>query len=109
MVRNIIPIFKEAIENDGDIYYEWPTRCHGWQIKELVDFKQWCEARGRVLHKTYVWGCQYGMKDDQGTAIPKLWTILTTNKSFKDGVERRCPMDHDHCEITGKLTSKTAF
>ena len=40
IVRGVVLIFEQVILNGGNMYYEWPTGSHGWNIPEL-DFELW--------------------------------------------------------------------
>ena len=57
--------------NGGNVYYEWPTGSHGWNIPELVELWKFCRRLGIAVFKTYVSGCRYGMKNDQGEYLDK--------------------------------------
>ena len=46
IVRNFVLTFKQVILGGGDIYYEWPTGCHGWNIAELVELYRFLSEPG---------------------------------------------------------------
>ena len=48
--------------------------------------------------------CQYGMKSPEGEFLKKPMRFMTNHPDLLAAVTRRCPGDHDHRTIQGKLT-----
>ena len=110
IVRAVVMIFKQVVLNGGDIYYEWPTGSHGWNIPELVELWRFCRRLNITLFKTYVSGCHYGMKNDKGEYLDKRWTISTTDREFAGKATCQCDGGHTHGSIQGsKLVKGTGF
>ena len=66
MIRNMLTIIKKALQlmNDVDFYWEWPHRCQGWHIPEMLAIEDLLEKHGRSWKGARVDGSRYGMMDD---------------------------------------------
>ena len=112
LVQNCVDILEAVVAQDGDIYFEWPRRCHGWRIRPLQHLRRYCEKVGKPTWSIPIDGCQYGLKSVDGkTYLQKPWTILTTDESFK-AIGKKCPGErpgHRHSLVQGKDTRRSAF
>ena len=114
LLRNVLKVLKRVVGPGRHIYYEWPSRCHGWQIPELCAFRAECRARGHPIHSVKIDGCMYGLKpkdepEEGGLFLRKSWTVLTTDPGFELACGRRCQGDHEHKVIMGKDTCHSGF
>lgn len=105
-----LSILSRVVEQGGDMYFEWPSGCHGWRIRPLLAFKKKMEKAGRQLYKCRVDGCAYGLRSRTGDMyLRKRWTILTTDKVMAEQLARKCPGGHEHKTIQGQDTARSAF
>ena len=111
MLRVTLPILLAVVlDNRGHIYFEWPTRCRGWQVVELMNFLSQLKRAGVQVFKCIVHGCAYGLRSDtSGRFLEKSWTILTTDEDMYHRLARRCPKNHQHEVIQGRQTARSAF
>ena len=110
MLEVCLPILQSVVlKNDGHFYFEWPTRCHGWNLQPLREFLQRLRQAGKHIFKIRVDGCAYGLKNKAGTHfLSKSWTILTTDRTMVQTLSRRCSGDHTHATCQGSETSRSA-
>ena len=112
LLRHVLQILKNMAGRRRHWYFEWPTRCQGWQLPELVAFRSHCIAKGWAVYKVRIDGCMYGLmsKDRPGTYLQKAWTIWTTDPTFGPACGRCCQgSTHDHTVIMGKDTNRSGF
>ena len=112
LLRQVLQIMKSIVALRRHVYFEWPTRCQGWQLRELAAFRSHCIAKGCPVYKVRVDGCMYGLMSKQrpGTYLKKAWTILTTDPTFGSACGRCCRgSTHPHTVIMGKDTHRSGF
>jgi len=110
MAEIALTVLAQVVKQGGDIYFEWPSRCQGWKIPELVRFVDNVTNGGRCIYKCHVHGCAYNLTTRSGKAhLRKRWTILTTDKEMFQRLARKCPGGHTHSAIQGSETSRSAF
>ena len=112
LLRNALQILKSMVGVRRHVYFEWPTRCQGWLLPELVAFRRHCIAKGCPVYKVRIDGCMYRLKSEQrpGTYLKKAWTILTTDPTFGSACGRCCQgRTHLHTVIMGKDTTYSGF
>ena len=108
--QNLNFIKQNLAEHRRYWFFEWPTRCQGWQLPELVAFRSHCIAKGWPVYRVRIDGCMYGLmsKDRPGTYLKKAWTIWTTDPTFGPACGRCCQgSTHDHTVIMGKDTNRS--
>ena len=77
MLAVSLPVLEEVVRHGGDFYFEWPTRCHGWKLIELQQFKQRLRELDVLVFACKVHGCAYGLMNKAGTHyLKKQWTIF---------------------------------
>ena len=109
---DILQILKNMAGLRRHWYFEWPTRCQGWQLPELVAFRSHCIAKGWPVYKVRIDGCMYGLmsKDRPGTYLKKAWTIWTTDPTFGPACGRCCRgSPHPHTVIMVRDTNRSGF
>lgn len=110
MLATSLPVLEEVVRRGGDFYFEWPTRCHGWKVAELKQFKQRISDLDVPLFSCRVDGCAYSLMNKAGTRhLKKQWTILTSDSAMHANLSKRCPRNHTHAIIDGRETSHSAF
>ena len=110
MLRNLIPVLLEVLRHGGDIYFEWPHRCHGWYIPELEELANSCLSIDRKIYFARIDGCQYGLKSLCGEGfLLKQRRVLTTDRMFDAAVGRICYLQHLHVTIVGKDTERSGY
>ena len=57
----------------GNVHFEWPRYCQGWDQKEIRDFMKSLE-----FHECLLDGCRFGVVNAVGEPIKKPWNIPTT-------------------------------
>ena len=86
------------------ISFEWPRYCLGWTKQPVLDF-----LASFNMSSVLIDGCAFGM-DHKGDPIKKQWRIVTDHKRLLDDLAPwTCSKDHKRKEISGSLTSKTAY
>ena len=89
----------------GEISFEWPRYCDGWDIKTLKEF----EARLKMQRVSFD-GCAVGVLSSKGGRIKKPWRITTTNLDLVKSLKSKmCTKTHKHDECAGAETVKTGF
>ena len=89
----------------GEISFEWPRYCDGWDIKILKEF----EARLKMQRVSFD-GCAVGVLSSKGGRIKKPWRITTTNLDLVKSLKSKmCTKTHKHDECAGAETVKTGF
>ena len=113
LLGHVLQILKNMAGRRRHRYFEWPTRCQGWQLPELVAFRSHCIAKGWPVYKVRIDGCMYGLMSKQrrtGTYLKKSWTIWTTDPTFGLACGRCCPgSTHPHTVIMGRDTNRSGF
>jgi hypothetical protein len=106
LIRNVLDQLRGIVLDGGEVYWEWPRNCQGWQLAELQQFAQFCFEHNKPLHKIYIDGCMFNMKSIGGNPILKMWTVWTTEAAFGQVFEqrRRCNGQHRHDPIQGRTT-----
>ena len=104
LLKKALAILGEIVKDPtADVYFEWPAKCHGWQVLELKAFRKHCAALERPLHRVLVHGCAYGLRSQRwpGKFLRRAWAIETTDAAFQKSVGKKCPGNHDHAPIVG--------
>ena len=111
LLRNVLHVLKSMVGPRRHMYFEWPTRCHGWRLRELAAFRSYCIARGYPVYRVRIDGCMYGLmsKRRPGTYLKKAWTVLTTDPQFESACGRCCCGGHPHTVIMGSDTNASGF
>ena len=114
LLRNVLQILKSMVGVRRHVYFEWPTRCQGWLLPELVAFRSHCIAKGCPVYNVRIDGCMYKLMSEQrpGTYLKKAWTILTTDPTFESACGRCCKgkgKTHLHTVIMGRDTKYSGF
>ncbi|CAE7510524.1 unnamed protein product [Symbiodinium sp. CCMP2592] len=94
------------------IYFEWPTHCHGWKQPPLEDLANFLEDQGIPWLSCRIDGCNYGMKNPQdGLFVKKQWTVRTTDEQFHKSFRAKvCPGCHGkHSVQEDYETNKDAY
>ena len=110
MASITLPILLAVVRKGGDFYFEWPSRCHGWNIEVLQKFKTQVSELGRTVWRCRVDGCAYGMRTKKGDRyLLKRWTILTSDELMFKYLCKKCPKQHPHATIQGGETARSAY
>ena len=112
LLKKALAILGEIVKDPtADVYFEWPAKCHGWQVLELKAFRKHCAALERPLHRVLVHGCAYGLRSQRwpGKFLRRAWAIETTDAAFQESVGKKCPGNHDHAIIMGADTPYSAY
>ena len=114
LLRNVLKVLKRVVGPKRYVYFEWPTRCHGWRIPQLCVFIQECIDHGHDVQRVRIDGCMYGLMANghtgpEGLRLKNSWTILTTDPTFESACGRRCDGGHRHRIIGGKDTCHSGF
>ncbi|MDA8583090.1 hypothetical protein N9L68_02630 [bacterium] len=90
--------FENMVEPRRHWYFEWPNRCQGWRLPELVEFRSYCIRKGCPVYEVRIDGCMYGLLSKQKpfTYLQKPWNIWTTDPTFVRACGRRCRETHPH-------------
>lgn len=105
-----LPVCEQVVAEGGHFYFEWPAKCHGWKVVELLRFIGVLEGKGVQLYRCRIDGCAYGLKNRAGTHfLLKPWTILTNDPTMHQLLNKRCPRDHLHATIQGGETTRSAY
>ena len=113
MLWNLNQFLKETLDEDEhvDLFFEWPHPSFGWRQAPLQDLARHFEAKAIPWLPCRIDGCNYGMKNEAGTAfVHKKWLIRTTSERFhKEFRSKLCPGNHEHCLIQGTETSRSSY
>eukprot|EP00435_Cladocopium_sp_Y103_P006371 s604_g2.t1 len=112
MFKLLIPFILDLVEEDPDLelFWEWPTRCFGWQEPWLHRLEQRLRELGRSWLRARIDGCRYGLRSANGGFLQKSWTIGTTSEHFYHLYKAKtCPGCHEHERIQGLETQRSAF
>ena len=111
LLCNVLKVLKRVVSPNRHIYFEWPSRCQGWRLPELLAFRSECIARGLAVHSVQIHGCMYNLmsREEEGMRLKKSWTILTTDPTFSSACGRRCDGGHPHRTIGGRDTCHSGF
>ena len=112
LLGHVLQMLKHMAGLGRHWYFEWPTRCQGWQLPELAAFRSHCIDKGCPVYEVRIDGCRYGLKSQRRpcTYVKKAWTILTTDHTFSSSCGRRCQgSTHPHTVIRGRDTNHSAF
>ena len=113
MLWNLNKFLKETLDEDEyvDIFFEWPHPSFGWRQEPLQDLARHFEAKSIPWLPCRIDGCNYGMKNEAGTAfIHKRWLVRTTSERFhKEFRSKLCPGNHEHCLIQGTETARSSY
>ena len=89
----------------GNVHFEWPRYCQGWDQKEIRDFMKSLE-----FHECLLDGCRFGVVNAVGEPIKKPWKILTTSSGvYKKLHGHFCLGQHKHGVATGKSLENTGY
>ncbi len=100
-----IVLARDQAARGGHVHWEWPkTATKGWNLRAM---QMMMKDLGMV--EAIAAGCAFGLKDDAGASLEKYWKIATTSQKMRQFMDRRCQGNHEHREITGSLTPKTAY
>jgi hypothetical protein len=50
---------KLIVKHGGHVYFEWATSCHGWNLPELTEFRDYCSSQKQPLQKVIINGCAF--------------------------------------------------
>ena len=95
-VNNFI---KESLAEDDQIkiYFEWPTRCYGWNQHPMMDLWNYMDEVDQVWLNCRVDSCRYGLKDESGEFVYKRWSIRTNDENFHRVFRAKvCTGNHYH-------------
>ena len=111
LLGHVLQILKEMVEPRRHWYFEWPIRCQGWSLPELVNFRHYCIRKGCPVYEVRIDGCMYGLmsKEKPGTYLQKPWTIWTTDPTSEAACGRRCRETHPHTWVMGRDTNCSGF
>jgi len=111
LLRLCFAILLKALRQGSRIYFEWPARCQGWKVKEVVTFKRRCaRILKRPLTRVRLDGCMYKFTTRDGHALlRKPWVILTNDDLASEALGRVCDGSHTHKTIMGQETSRSAY
>ena len=107
MFAAFIRVSREVRKGGGRIAYEWPRHCLGWSqpfMKKFLDDPE--------ILTVNIDGCDFGMKDKNGTPIRKQWRIATNSSDLAAELGgRTCHHEKGfaHARIEGSLTPLTAL
>ena len=105
-----LPICEHVVGQGGHFYFEWPARCQGWKVIELLRFKEVLARKGVVLYHCRIDGCAHGLKNRAGTHfLRKSWMIITNDQTMHHFLNKCCPKDHPHARIQGSETARSAY
>ncbi len=102
-----------VVKQGGEVYFEWPTQCHGWGLPQLKDFEEACELERRPLCRVRLDGCMFGLRSVVAPhrLLWKRWTVLTTDQKMMRQWQVRylCNGEHNHAIIQGRDTARSAY
>ena len=107
MFAAFIRVSREVRKGGGRIAYEWPRHCLGWSqpfMKKFLDDPE--------ILTVNIDGCDFGMKDKNGTPIRKQWRIATNSPNLAAALGgRTCHHEKGfaRARIEGSLTPLTAL
>ena len=107
MFAAFIRVSREVRKGGGRIAYEWPRHCLGWSqpfMKRFLDDPE--------ILTVNIDGCDFGMKDKNGTPIRKQWRIATNSSDLAAALSgRTCHHEKGfaRARIEGSLTPLTAL
>ncbi|MDA8583253.1 hypothetical protein N9L68_03445 [bacterium] len=58
---------ENMVEPRRHWYFEWPSRCQGWRLPELVKCRSHCIRKGCPVHDVRIDGCMYGVMSNNET------------------------------------------
>ena len=111
LLGHVLHILEKMVGGRRHWYFEWPSRCQGWALPELVAFKSHCIQKGCPVYKVRIDGCTYGLMSNEkpGTYLKKPWTILTSDPTFESACGRCCQETHTHTWVMGRDTNRSGF
>ena len=105
MLSNFRIAALEVIKGGGDVSFEWPRFCSGWDLTDLVEL----EVEIGMWRVNFD-GCSVGVRAENGAFIKKPWTISTTSEGLREALAPLvCNKLHSHTPCAGKETKKTGF
>ena len=105
LVDDFIEIAELALSLGGEVSFEWPKDCAGWQLQELANF-----IMRNSLYTALPDGCASGMCDTTGTPMLKPWRFIRSSKRLAVGLHAlQCRHDKAfrHGKIAGSATKDT--
>ena len=112
MFKLLIPFILDLAAEDPnlELFWEWPTRCFGWQEPWLLRLEKLLQDQGRQWLRARIDGCRYGLRSATGGFLQKSWTIATTSEKFYHVYKAKtCTGCHEHERIQGLETQRSAF
>ena len=109
MFKLLIPFRLEMLQlyPETELFWEWPTRCYGWQEPWLLYLRDELLKLDREWPFARVDDCRYDLKSQRGVHLQKRWTIGTTSNTFFQFFRNKtCIGSHDHDHIQGLETSR---
>jgi hypothetical protein len=105
LVANLRILATAVRAGGGTIAFEWPRGCSLWREPVVQAFVEEFQ-----LHKVDFDGCAVGLvHSTTGLPLLKPWRIYTDNRAIVSRlIDRRCVKQHQHGEISGSETAKTA-
>jgi hypothetical protein len=84
MFRLLIPFPLEMLQlyPETELFWEWPTRCYGWQEQWLLYLSDELLKLDREWLFARVDGGRYDLKSQREVHLQKRWTIGTTSNTF---------------------------
>ena len=105
LLKSFIKCAELCLSLGGEVSFEWPRDCSGWQRPELIKFIH-CNS----LHTASVDGCGCGMTNPAGEPLLKKWRFICSSKRLAAALSTlRCehPSGFKHGEIVGSVTKST--
>ena len=113
MMRHAKDFILGALDDDPDtdVYWEWTFPCSGWSQPPMVPLQHGLLQRGQSWERCRIDGCNYGMRNSDGSAfIHKLWEVRTNDELFHRNFKCKvCPRNHSHALIQGIETARCAY
>ena len=85
IAKGCLKVLRVVVKRRGLVYYEWPTRCHGWKRCLPVNkFLRWLQARQIPYWKVRVDACCYYMRNPikvQKPPEPKKMPLSTSSQT----------------------------
>ena len=105
LLRHFIELAEVVLAGGGQVSFEWPRHCPGWQRQELIDF-----IHRHQLYSVSVDGCECGLTNSDGDPVLKKWRFVTSSQRQAESLSGlRCqhPPGFRHAEISGSTTKAT--
>ena len=112
MLKELVDFLLFVLQEDDtvDIFWEWPSRCFGWQEHQLLRLHRELTWLGRSWLFSRIDGCRYGLQSSKGRFLRKSWTIASTSEHFHNLYRAKtCQGQHAHDHIQGIETNRSAY